>query len=58
MAFWIEAAILAVLVSLGLIVGIRAFVHAFVISRRPSHHLATRDGHAPVSPAVDIRPPE
>jgi hypothetical protein len=58
MAIFIETAIIAAVVSVGIIVGGGAVIRAFVISRRSSHHLATRSGDSPVPPAVDIRPPE
>jgi hypothetical protein len=54
---FIEPVIIAALVSLGLIVGIAAMVRGFIISRRPSHHLATRPGNSPVPSEVDSRPP-
>jgi len=55
---FIEMAIIAAVVSLGIIIGGGALIRGFVISRRRSHHLATHTGGSPVSPAVDIRPPE
>jgi hypothetical protein len=58
MAIFIEMAIIAAVVSLGIIVGGAAIIRGFAISRRPSHHLATHSGDSPVPPGVDIRPPE
>ena len=57
MAAFIETVIIAVTVSLGIIVGGAAIVRGLVISRRSSHHLATRTGTSPVPPTVDMRPP-
>jgi hypothetical protein len=57
MATFIETVIIAAVVSLGIIVGGKAIIRGFAISRRPSHHTATQTGASPVPPTVDIRPP-
>jgi len=54
----IEILIIAAVVALGIFVVGKAIITGHVISRRPSHHLATQTGASPVPPAVDIRPPE
>ena len=53
-----EILIIAAVVSLGIVVGGGAIITGLRISRRPPHHLTTHTGVSPVSPAVDIRPPE
>jgi hypothetical protein len=58
MAIEIEIVIIAAVVSLGIIVGGKAIITGFTVSRRRSHHIATQTGASPVPPAVDIRPPE
>jgi len=57
MAIFIETVIIAAIVSLGIIVGGAAMLRGLLISRRASHHLATRTGASPVPRTVDIRPP-
>jgi hypothetical protein len=57
MAIFIETVIIAAAVSLGIIVGGAAIIRGFVISRRSSHHLATRTGASRVPPTVDEQPP-
>ena len=51
------AAVVSLVVSLGIIVFGKAIITGLTISRRPSHHLSTQSGASPVPPAVDIRPP-
>jgi hypothetical protein len=57
-AIQIEIVLIAGIVAIGLIVLSRAIGAGLAISRRRSHHLAEQTGTSPVSPAVDVRPPE
>jgi hypothetical protein len=57
MAIQVEIVIIAALVSLAIIIAGKAIITGRAISRRPSHHLATRAGASPVPPEVDLRPP-
>jgi hypothetical protein len=55
---FIETVIIAAVVAVGLIVGVRAIRIGREMSRRASHHLVTQTGSSPVPPTVDLRPPE
>ena len=58
MAIQIEIVLIAGIVAIGLIVLGRAIGVGLAISRCPSHHLAEKTGTPPVTPKVDVRPPE
>jgi hypothetical protein len=58
MAIQLEIILIAGLVAGALIILGKAIMTGIAMSRRPSHHLATRTGASAVPPEVDLRPPE